>query len=325
MKRFLLLMLQWPFRCFRRRMQRRQDRRSRDDTACDDSRGEPETPSSSAASTASTGKARCGSKASSAPSRCHHDVGRFRHPSRSNILLASRPTVPSRKVRSRRTAGGLRDSGLPERRRPPRAHRPESLIHADIVSSQRELCPHCQHHRAGGRRLNRSRTRSRPGTDPDPDVPTPPSRATSNWTNFTAMPPHEKNTTGGATDHRRPTYTISTTATNSANGSNCARRRTERGSGHCLAERQIHRENGRDGGFACWFDIKDTKNITVCGTDDFRMENIGFFLKGLEHRHLYLHQNAQSRQRRRRYLDAGNRKGLGRPLYLRVDEPDQGL
>lgn len=37
-------------------------------------------------------------------------------------------------------------------------------------------------------------------------------------------------------------------------------------------------ENGRDNGSSPWFDIKRTSNITIYGTDDFRMQNVGFFL-----------------------------------------------
>lgn len=40
------------------------------------------------------------------------------------------------------------------------------------------------------------------------------------------------------------------------------------------------KDNGRDGSDASpWFDIKRTGNLTILGTDDFRMQNIGFFLK----------------------------------------------
>ncbi len=37
-------------------------------------------------------------------------------------------------------------------------------------------------------------------------------------------------------------------------------------------------ENGRDNGSSPWFDIKRTSNITIYGTDDFRMQNVGFFI-----------------------------------------------
>lgn len=37
------------------------------------------------------------------------------------------------------------------------------------------------------------------------------------------------------------------------------------------------KEDGRDSG-SPWFDIKRTHNLTIIGTDDFRMQNVGFFL-----------------------------------------------
>lgn len=39
------------------------------------------------------------------------------------------------------------------------------------------------------------------------------------------------------------------------------------------------KENGRDGNSSSpWFDIKDTDNLTIYGTNSFRMQNIGFFI-----------------------------------------------
>lgn len=39
------------------------------------------------------------------------------------------------------------------------------------------------------------------------------------------------------------------------------------------------KENGRDGSSSSpWFDVKDTENITIYGTNDFKMQNIGFFI-----------------------------------------------
>lgn len=37
------------------------------------------------------------------------------------------------------------------------------------------------------------------------------------------------------------------------------------------------KENGRDGS-SPWFDIKDTENISIYGTNDFKMQNVGFFI-----------------------------------------------
>ena len=48
--------------------------------------------------------------------------------------------------------------------------------------------------------------------------------------------------------------------------------------------------DGRDSG-SPWFDIKRTKNISIYGTDDFRMNNVGFFLNEAENiiiRNIYI-------------------------------------
>lgn len=195
-------------------------------------------------------------------------------PSRSNILLASKANEyrPEKCVRVELPEGSEIQACLNVVDHPELIGR-KVLIHADIVAEGGSVrIANITEQEGGGKPVENPGPDPEP--DPDPDVPTPP--VTGN-VELDKLYGYAEGTTGGAAATEANIHHF-----NDGNKFCEWLKLREKNKSEVPAivwlSGKFTKENGRDSG-SPWFDIKDTKNITVYGTDDFRMENIGFFLK----------------------------------------------
>ena len=197
-------------------------------------------------------------------------------PSRSNILLASKANEyrPEKCVRVELPDDSEIQACLNVVDHPELIGR-KVLLHADIVAENGSVrIANITEQEGGGKPVENPDPEPEP--DPDPDVPTPP--VTGN-VELDKLYGYAEGTTGGAGATEANTHHFND-GDKFRQWINLREKNKSEVPAIVWLSGKFTKENGRDGSSASpWFDIKDTKNISIYGTDGFLMENIGFFLK----------------------------------------------
>ena len=197
-------------------------------------------------------------------------------PSRSNILLASKANEyrPDKCIRVELADNSDIQARLNIVDHPDLVGK-KVLLHADIVSVNNTVCIANVTEQEGGKEPVENPDPENPDQPDQPDEPTPP--ITGN-VELDKLYGYAEGTTGGAGATEANIHHFND-GDKFQQWLNLREKNKSEVPAIVWLSGRFTKENGRGGSSASpWFDIKRTKNLSIYGTNDFVMENIGFFL-----------------------------------------------
>ena len=197
-------------------------------------------------------------------------------PSRSNILLASKANEyrPDKCIRVELADNSDIQARLNIVDHPDLVGK-KVLLHADIVSVNNAVCIANITEQEGGKEPVENPDPENPDQPDQPDDPTPP--VTGN-VELDKLYGYAEGTTGGAGATEANIHHFND-GDKFQQWLNLREKNKSEVPAIVWLSGRFTKENGRGGSSASpWFDIKRTKNLSIYGTNDFVMENIGFFL-----------------------------------------------